>query len=131
MALPPNLITNRTARMPGDLALHAIASTPKRGRQQHTPGKMNKAEAKYSLILEGQKRSRLILDWKFESIKLRLADRTWLTVDFAVLDIDGRMELHEIKGHVEDDFAVKWKVAKEMYPHFWFRLFNSKTLTEM
>ncbi len=94
-------------------------------------GEMNKLEARYdaylrSLLLAGQ-----IAWYKFEGIKLRLADNTYLTVDFFVMYNDGHLEAHDTKGtkrvkradqsivlnaHVEDDASVKMKVAAEEYP---------------
>jgi hypothetical protein len=113
-----NLITGKTARMPGDLK---IQDAPKKsGRTRHTPGKMNKREAAYSLELESLKRAGQIHSWMFESVKLRLADRTWFTPDFCVVMVDWSLEFHECKGHWEDDARVKWKVVQEMYPAFRF-----------
>jgi hypothetical protein len=60
-----------------------------------------------------------VVDWWFEAIKLRLADKTWYTPDFAVLMADGTLELHEVKGFWRDDARVKIKVAAEQ--HWLFR----------
>jgi hypothetical protein len=58
-----------------------------------------------------------ILWHKFEGIKLRLADNTFYTCDFAVLAIDYVMEMHEVKpGIWQDDSRVKIKVAASLYP---------------
>lgn len=117
MSLPPNLITGRTARLPGDYAPQPATHG---GRQRHTPGRMNKREADYSYELEAMKRSGMILDWKYEAVKLRLADRTWYTPDFMVVMPDGHVQFHEVKGHWEDDARVKWKVIKELFPCYEF-----------
>lgn len=54
--------------------------------------------------------------FKFEGIKLRLADNTFYTPDFAVMLSTGQMELHEVKGFWTDDARVKTKVAASLYP---------------
>ena len=52
----------------------------------------------------------------FEGIKLRLADNTFYTPDFAVMSADGVMECHEVKGFWQDDARAKIKVAADLYP---------------
>jgi hypothetical protein len=83
-------------------------------------GEMNKTEAAYAKHLEVQKFAGEVLWWKFEGVKLRLADSTFLTVDFAVLPADGILSMDEIKGHWMEDARVKIKVAASLYP-FRFR----------
>lgn len=83
-------------------------------------GAMNKTEAAYSATLELQKRAGDVLWYRFEGVKLRLADNTFLTVDFPVLRNDGLLEMHEVKGYFMDDAKVKIKVAAEMYPFKFF-----------
>lgn len=92
------------------------------GRRQHLAGQMNRLETRYAEELVLRMAAGEITWWAFEAIKLRLAPRTFLTVDFAVLPkFSHRLELHEVKGHWEDDARVKIKVAAEMYPCFFFR----------
>jgi hypothetical protein len=79
-------------------------------------GEMNKTEEAYAKHLEVQKFAGEVLWWKFEGVKLRLADNTFLTVDFSVMRADGLLEMHEVKGHWEDDARVKIKVAASLYP---------------
>ena len=55
-----------------------------------------------------------------ELFKLRLAGRTWYTIDFVTFD--QRVTCWEIKGFMRDDAAVKLKVAAEMYTCFDFVL---------
>ena len=59
-----------------------------------------------------------------EAVKLRLADKTFYTPDFVVIRADGGIELHEVKGHWEDDARVKIKVAATQHP--WFRFLAVK-----
>jgi hypothetical protein len=107
-------------------------------RLRHETGRANKAEAAYAqnLTLDPEVHSYL-----FESIKLRLADNTWYTPDFAVLYRDGRMELHEVKvtwkrksGELvagwEEDAKIKYKVAAEAFPWFIFRVARQRHKSE-
>lgn len=79
-------------------------------------GAMNKTEEAYARDLRDAHTLGDILWWKFEGLKLRLADNTFYTPDFAVLANDGVMECHEVKGFWTDDARVKIKVAADLYP---------------
>lgn len=79
-------------------------------------GQMNKTESAYCQILELRKRAGEIDWYRFEGIKLRLADNTFYTPDFSVMLANGEMEMHEVKGFWADDARVKIKVAAEQYP---------------
>ena len=79
-------------------------------------GAMNKTEAAYDAHLATQQHAGQILWRKFEGLKLRLADNTFYTPDFAVMAADGVMECHEVKGYWQDDARAKIKVAADMYP---------------
>lgn len=79
-------------------------------------GAMNRTEAKYAQRLEERRRNGGIAWFKFEAVKLRLADKTFYTPDFAVMLTDGTLEMHEVKGFWEDDARVKVKVAASLYP---------------
>ena len=93
--------------------------------ERRKPGTMNKLEEKYSLYLNGLKTTGEIIDFRYEAIKLRLADKTFYTPDFAVFYPD-RIELHETKGFMEDDANVKIKVAAEQHWYFKFVLVQWK-----
>jgi hypothetical protein len=67
-----------------------------------------------------------IRGWKFEAVKLRLADKTFYTPDFLVVLKDGSLEFHETKGFWRDDARVKIKVAAELYPMFRFAALKKK-----
>ena len=79
-------------------------------------GVMNKTEAQYELHLKSLLQQGDILWYKFEGIKFRLADSCFYNPDFAVMQKDGTMEIHEVKGFWRDDAKVKIKVASELYP---------------
>lgn len=85
-------------------------------------GKMNKTEAAYAQLLDARRAAGAIADFKFESVKLRLADRTWYMPDFCVFMHDGTVEMHEVKGFMTDDANVKLKVAADLYSQHIFRL---------
>ena len=95
------------------------------------PGERNKTEAAYEQHLELLKRAGEVLWYQFEGIKLRLADNTFLTVDFSVMNKDCVLEMHDCKpGTIKkmadgrevlkifamDDAKAKMKVAAEIYP---------------
>jgi len=92
-------------------------------------GSMNKTEAAYAQHLELLKRAGEVAWYRFEGVKLRLADNTFYTPDFAVMLADGTMECHETKGFMQDDANVKIKVAAESYPFkFWIIRARAKKL---
>lgn len=88
-------------------------------------GELNKTELSYQQTLELLKHSGEVLWYRFEGLKLRLADNTFYTPDFAVMRADGTIECHEVKGFWQDDARVKIKVAADAYP---FKFFAVKAL---
>ena len=99
--------------------------------KRRAPGERNKLEAAYEQHLGLLKRAGKIEDFKFEGIKLRLADNTFYTPDFLVFAEDGVVELHDTKGTtkkkrsdgskvakpwIEEDAKIKLKVVAELYP---------------
>ena len=89
-------------------------------------GAMNKTESQYAAHLELRKRDGDVLWYKFEGVKLRLADNTFYTCDFMVLRKDCQVEMHEVKGFMTDDAAVKIKVAASIYPFEFYIVRKSK-----
>lgn len=79
-------------------------------------GAMNKTEAAYDVHLNDLRNAGTIIWHKFEAVKLRLADNTFYSPDFTVLNKDGFLEMHEVKGFWMDDAKVKIKVAASIYP---------------
>ena len=87
-----------------------------RGRiTRRTPGVMNKLESKWSEHLRLEQQAGRVVDFWFETHKYRLADKTWYTPDFVVLNADGSIHVHEVKGFWEDDARVKIKVFAEKF----------------
>lgn len=79
-------------------------------------GTMNKTEAAYAATLDARRYSGEVAWFKFEGVKLRLADNTFYTPDFAVMLANGALEMHEVKGFWQDDARVKIKIAADLYP---------------
>lgn len=79
-------------------------------------GQLNKTEQAYADYLGQLQAVGGILWHKFEGMKFRLADNTFYTPDFMVMQPDGQLEAHEVKGYWQDDAKVKIKVASDMYP---------------
>lgn len=108
----------KTARVP-----HARAVTARR-----EAGRMNKTETAFAAILDAHPR---IAVWRFEAIKLRLADATFYEPDFACIAADGRVVFVEVKtrwggkrhagkaGWTEDS-RVKVKAVAEIFAEFDF-----------
>ena len=89
---------------------------PGRGRGRSPHGKPNKLELAYLDHLEMRRCAGEVVEYSFESIKLKLAPNTFYEPDVLVLLSDGTLEIHEVKGHWEDDARVKIKVAAELFP---------------
>ncbi|MDA8485141.1 DUF1064 domain-containing protein [Pseudomonas resinovorans] len=79
-------------------------------------GAMNKTEAEYDRLLARRLAAGEILWYRFEGVKLRLADKTFYTADFFVMNAANELEVHEVKGFWTDDARVKTKVAADQYP---------------
>ena len=96
--------------------------------------RMNKWEREYAQQLEARRVVGEIVWWGFESIKLRLADNTFYTPDFAVVVADTvaptPIQFIEIKGFLRDDANVKFKVARETYPWATFMMLRRRKQKE-
>lgn len=92
-------------------------------------GALNKTESAYAARLQSLKDAGQIAWFKFEGLKLRLADNTFYTPDFAVMLADGTIECHEVKGFWQEDARVKIKVAADLYP-FRFIAIRAQTKRE-
>ncbi|SIT43704.1 hypothetical protein BN2476_350247 [Paraburkholderia piptadeniae] len=80
-------------------------------------GKQNKTETAYEdEVLKPQLHAGEILWYRFEAIKLRLADNTFITIDFPVITAAGQLEFREVKGRWTDDARAKTKVAAAQFP---------------
>jgi hypothetical protein len=79
-------------------------------------GTMNKLEEAYAGELELRKRIGQVSWYAFEAVKLRLADATFYSPDFAVMLSNGELEMHEVKGFWQDDARAKIKIAASLFP---------------
>jgi hypothetical protein len=79
-------------------------------------GQMNNTEKAYAGHLDLLRSLGTVQWYKFEGVKLRLADNTFYSPDFAVMVADGTMEMHEVKGFWQDDARAKIKIAADMFP---------------
>lgn len=84
-----------------------------KGRTKSERGKMNGLESDWAVHLEADPE---VIWWKYDACKLRLADDTFYVPDFLVQLRSGELQVHEVKGHWEDDARVKIKVAASIYP---------------
>lgn len=131
-------MTRRTMR--ARLQAHLVAQgripvpeqpSPKHGKERLYAlgrlkvGEKNQTEQRYEdEILRPAMIAGEILWYRFEGIKLRLADNTFLTVDYAVLPKSGVLTMVDVKGGaavVQEDARVKMRVAADSYP-FAFQL---------
>jgi hypothetical protein len=88
---------------------------------------MNKTELNYADLLVRLQLTKHILVYRYESIKLRLAENTTYTPDFEVVRPDGSIEFHEVKGgYIREDAWLKLKIAAELFPEFTFYLCQYK-----
>lgn len=93
-----------------------------RGRHPTKPGKMNRWEKAWEAHLKEQLEAREILWYEWDCISLRLAKGCHYRPDFVVMKTDLTIEVHEVKGHWEDDALVKIKTAAGMYPFHFFAM---------
>ena len=87
------------------------------------PREMNATEAAYAEHLDGLKLLGEVLDYKYESMKFRLAEGMFYMPDFLVILKGGYIEAHEVKALTEDgkllwrdDAKDRIKMAREACP---------------
>jgi hypothetical protein len=84
------------------------------------PGTMNQTEREYADLLEWERRGGVLAWFGFELLHLKLAPATFLIPDFLVMRADGRLQVHEVKGHWTDDALAKTKIAASLFPFEFF-----------
>jgi hypothetical protein len=87
---------------------------------------MNKTEREFSEILNQALESGEIIRWQFEEVTLKIAPSTRYIPDFLAVLPSGAWQVFEIKGHLEDDAAVKFKAAAEKYPEISFHMLKKQ-----
>jgi len=90
------------------------------GRRPGRRDSMNRWEAEWAAQLAAAIHDGSVLGWWWQSVSLRIGERCFYWPDFLVQAGDGTLELHEVKGHMEDDAMVKLRAVIERYP---FRVF--------
>jgi hypothetical protein len=114
----PAGVVSRPLQPRGEAAAPPVALTHPETRIRHAAGQMNGMEKRYAAHLDLRLAVKEISAWKFEPLKLKLAPATFWTPDFEVVMPDGGIELHETKGHWEDDARVKIKIAAQAFREF-------------
>lgn len=76
--------------------------------------------------LETMMFARRLRRFRYEPMRLRLADGSWYKPDFLVEHNDGRLELEEVKGYRREAAIVRFKVARELYPMFTFTMITKR-----
>lgn len=100
-------VASRSRSGPGE-GIRALGRLP--------AGKMNGTEARYDEHLLALRDAGQVLWHEFEALKFWLADNTFYTPNFAVMTGTRLIEIHDVKGHWEDDARVKIKVAARLFP---------------
>lgn len=81
---------------------------------------LNRLEARYQAHLEARRLAGEVAAYWFAEqpggIKLRIGGACFWSPDFVVQLADGTLELHEVKGHWEDDARVKIKAVAAITP---------------
>lgn len=92
---------------------------------RYVKGVMNANEQAFAKVLDEMKLNGQVLWWAFEAITLKLAPKTTLTLDFAVIHSDLQFVFYEVKSgqksgrpFVQGDAMPKMKMAAEKFPHF-------------
>lgn len=88
---------------------------------QRTYFGMNKLESRYGQHLDQLKLAGIILDWRYEWVRFRLADNAWYKPDFFLVMIDSTIQIHETKGIWREAARVRIRVAADRHPWFKFR----------
>jgi hypothetical protein len=78
---------------------------------------MNRTEEAYFLsVLMPRKNAGELFSIHYEAMKFQLGTRSWYMPDFLCVRADGGLEIHEVKGFMESDAAVKLRVFASTYP---------------
>jgi hypothetical protein len=82
----------------------------------------SRTEQEYAALLAMWQRDEIVQRWRYEAIRLTLAPRTTITLDWYVVMAsarDTRIQLHETKGAwFREDGWQKLKQAAALYPEF-------------
>lgn len=87
---------------------------------------VNKWEREYSAHLRLLQLAGEIKGWEHEPDAIVLGYRCVYIPDFRVHMRHGGVEYHEVKGHMQDDAAVKLAVAAMLHPNIPFMVISRK-----
>jgi hypothetical protein len=93
---------------------------------RHAAGRMNKTESSFAAYLLGCQCNHLIKRFDFEPEKFRLAELTFYTPDFRIVELDDTITFLDVKATVsgkpfyKDDSIVKIKTSAAMHPMYRF-----------
>jgi hypothetical protein len=116
------------------LGLGKGETKPVAGRTATRRPRMNKTETEFSFFLEARRRKGEIDGWRYEPVRLRLADGAWYKPDFMswTHDIEelpsvAVVVFYEVKGaHIREAAMVRFKVAREQFPWASFEMWQKK-----
>jgi hypothetical protein len=80
------------------------------------PTYSNNLERRYGQLLDLQLKAGEIKWWRLKPLRIRLADGSYYTPDFAVVTNEDQLELHETKGHMREAARVRMLVCREVFP---------------
>ena len=89
----------------------------------------SKWEQLYSDHLARLQADGVIASYAYEPITFKLAHRCTYTPDFLVVLPSGAVEIHEVKGYLREDAAIKFKVAAQNNPWATFVMIKKKGKT--
>ncbi len=102
---------------------HRLVAT---GKQRHT-NDMNKTEKAYNDHLELLKTAGEIHRFWFHALNLKLAPKCFYQTDFLVQLPTGELQIHEVKGFMQDAALIKLKIAAQEHA---FRVFVIKKVAK-
>jgi hypothetical protein len=111
VTIGPNGVARRVWPGTKELANANASSAPVPPKDRYK----SKWERMYAQRLGVLLHAQAITWWDYECLKLRLADATFWTPDFAV-ESRGRLAVHEVKGHWREDARIKVKLAAKLFP---------------
>jgi hypothetical protein len=89
-------------------------------------GEMNGTESAYEKVLAEHKRAGEVIWYAFEAITFVLPGGVRYTPDFVVQLASGEIEIHEVKGHWQEDARQKIKIAQGVFPFRFLAIVGKK-----
>jgi hypothetical protein len=103
-------------------ALDSLLNEPRKIREKD----MNATERAFSELAENARVEGTILRWEFEPVSLKIGPNTRYNPDFLLVLPDRHWQFVEIKGHLRDDAAAKFKTCADKYPECSFLMIKKK-----